>query len=343
MGGTQANVDSADLGETGGIVIPAQGTEPAQEKTLDVREIPCSSIRIGERHRKDMGDLSALAASIAKQGLLQPIGINDENLLVFGDRRLRAIRDVLRRETILARVVHVTSIVAGEHDENELRKNFTPSERVAIADAIHEEMPERRGGNSETNPHNYAEWKGTETRTIAAQKAGLGSQFTYDQARRVIGNGTPELVAAMDAGTLSISAAARIATLAKDRQAEVLALPADQRREVVRGIDIARRSGTKPGAKPQPQATPAPVANERPTAGPAKRKAVFSLGAKQRLSDTLAQVQGICQGLSRLDIDLVRDACAPQEMKVWARIAQNAARELGKFGKSMTTTKENKQ
>ena len=81
---------------------------------LYILETRCDSIQIGERHRKDLGNLEALAASIAAEGLLQPIGITEENVLVFGERRLRAVQDVLRRETISARVVHVSSITAGE-------------------------------------------------------------------------------------------------------------------------------------------------------------------------------------------------------------------------------------
>ena len=36
---------------------------------------PLDSIRIGERHRKDMGDIDGLARSIADVGLLHPIVI----------------------------------------------------------------------------------------------------------------------------------------------------------------------------------------------------------------------------------------------------------------------------
>jgi len=37
-----------------------------------LKELPISSIKIGPRHRKDMGDLRALAESIRQEGLLQP-------------------------------------------------------------------------------------------------------------------------------------------------------------------------------------------------------------------------------------------------------------------------------
>ena len=100
---------------------------------------------MGNRHRKDMGDLTALADSIRQEGLLQPIGVTDRLELVFGERRLRAVRDILKKKTILARIVDVTSILAGEYAENEVRKDFTPSERVAIAKAIERQIGNRRG------------------------------------------------------------------------------------------------------------------------------------------------------------------------------------------------------
>jgi hypothetical protein len=57
--------------------------------------VAISSITIGDRHRRDMGDLRALANSIAEVGLLQPIGMSPSGELVFGARRLRACRDIL--------------------------------------------------------------------------------------------------------------------------------------------------------------------------------------------------------------------------------------------------------
>ena len=59
--------------------------------------IPIADIRIGERHRKNIGDLSTLAASIKSEGLLQEIGISPDRVLVFGERRLRACHDLSTR------------------------------------------------------------------------------------------------------------------------------------------------------------------------------------------------------------------------------------------------------
>ena len=40
-----------------------------------------ADIRIGDRHRKDLGDLSGLAESIQSEGLLQPIGVTPDRVL----------------------------------------------------------------------------------------------------------------------------------------------------------------------------------------------------------------------------------------------------------------------
>lgn len=77
-----------------------------------------ADIRIGDRHRKDMGDLKSLAKSIQEESLLQPIGVTDKLELVFGERRLRAHKDILKKKTILARIVDVPSILRGEYAEN---------------------------------------------------------------------------------------------------------------------------------------------------------------------------------------------------------------------------------
>jgi phage N-6-adenine-methyltransferase len=104
--------------------------------------LPVSDIDTGERFRKDMGDLPGLAASIDAVGLLHPIVVMGQPntsrwLLVAGERRLRACRDLLHWERIHVRIVPGTiDLLRAERDENEVREPFTPSEAVAIAAAL---------------------------------------------------------------------------------------------------------------------------------------------------------------------------------------------------------------
>src|SRR5208337_4972909 len=45
-------------------------------------------------------------------------------------------RDILKRQEIPCRIVSVVSIAQGEFDENMMRKDFAPSEQVAIIDTL---------------------------------------------------------------------------------------------------------------------------------------------------------------------------------------------------------------
>jgi len=113
-------------------------------------KIKIDQIKIGNRYRKVIGDLNKLKDSIVKQGLLQPIGITSNNELVFGARRIEAYKELGYTE-IEANIVKVTSIIEGEHDENELRQEFRRSERTAIADKVTEIIGERRGGDRKSS------------------------------------------------------------------------------------------------------------------------------------------------------------------------------------------------
>ena len=65
-------------------------------------------VMVPPRYRKDMGDIDALAKSIAEIGLLQPIVITPDKRLVCGARRLEAYRR-LGLAYIEAHVLETTS------------------------------------------------------------------------------------------------------------------------------------------------------------------------------------------------------------------------------------------
>ncbi len=202
-------------------------------KPVELQDVGVEEITIPPRHRKEMGDLDALARSIETAGILQPIGLDLSLTLLWGERRFRAMRDVLGWLTVPALVLDMDTLgtdpLVMERDENDQRKELTVSERVEIARAIREHAGERRGRPSEdkTTTENIPEKipelnAGQETRQIAAVQAGFGNERTMRQAEQVVEKGTPEVIRAMDEGTLSISAAADVATLAPTEQARVL-------------------------------------------------------------------------------------------------------------------------
>ena len=54
-------------------------------------EIDIDAIKVGERFRKELGDIESLAASM-KEGQLAPVGLNSDNVLLYGFRRLQAAK-----------------------------------------------------------------------------------------------------------------------------------------------------------------------------------------------------------------------------------------------------------
>ena len=96
---------------------------------------PIGGIVVGERHRRDMGDIAALAASMRELGLLQPVVVRPDGRLIAGQRRLQAAK-LLGWTEIPITVVDLAAVVRGEFAENAVRKDFTLSEAVAIKRAL---------------------------------------------------------------------------------------------------------------------------------------------------------------------------------------------------------------
>src|SRR6266853_5675984 len=98
-------------------------------------------IEIGFRYRKELGDVRALADSIAEVGLLHPIVVTPEGRLIAGQRRLQACR-LLGWQDVPVTIVDLLQAARGEAHENFVRKELLPSEIVALKRAI--EPLERR-------------------------------------------------------------------------------------------------------------------------------------------------------------------------------------------------------
>ena len=201
-------------------------------------DVPIEKIQVGDRHRQSLGDIEQLAANIREMGLLEPIGIDEYFQLIYGERRLLACEE-LGWKQIPCVVVKLRSVVAGEYAENEMRKQFTPSERAAIGKAIEEELGNRHGQRTDKRKDFSAiaeESPQGNTIDLAAKRAGFQSAETFERAKRVTEKGTPDLVAAMDAGEISIDAAARIASQPRMEQSRIVQLPKEERREIVKQI-----------------------------------------------------------------------------------------------------------
>jgi ParB family chromosome partitioning protein len=93
-------------------------------------EVPISKIKVKKRIRKELGNIKSLMESMNKNGLINPIVLNDKYELLAGYRRLIAAKR-LGWSKIEAKVIKTTDELNKleiELDENLIRKEFTPEE-----------------------------------------------------------------------------------------------------------------------------------------------------------------------------------------------------------------------
>jgi N6-adenosine-specific RNA methylase IME4/ParB-like chromosome segregation protein Spo0J len=102
---------------------------------MEPASLNIDDVRIGKRHRRDLGDVGALAASIADIGLLHPIVVRPNGSLIAGERRLKAAK-LLGWASIPVNVIDLDAVTRGEFAENTHRKDFTLSEAVSIKRAL---------------------------------------------------------------------------------------------------------------------------------------------------------------------------------------------------------------
>ncbi len=95
-----------------------------------IKEIEVSKIKIKDRQRKYIGDITSLKKSMKELGLLNPIIISDDYTLIAGYRRLISAKE-LGWQKIPARIIssNKKDLFADiEFDENYVRKNLFQEE-----------------------------------------------------------------------------------------------------------------------------------------------------------------------------------------------------------------------
>jgi N6-adenosine-specific RNA methylase IME4/ParB-like chromosome segregation protein Spo0J len=101
--------------------------------------LPLDEIIVGHRHRKDLGDIAALTASIADVGLLQPPVVTPAKRLIAGARRLQAVKRLGWAEvpvTVACNLEDACAALRAERDENTCRKDFLITEKVALGERL---------------------------------------------------------------------------------------------------------------------------------------------------------------------------------------------------------------
>jgi ParB family chromosome partitioning protein len=177
---------------------------------MKIEEVKVNEIKVGNRYRKDMGEISELARNIEDYVLWHPIVITEDSTLIIGHRRLEAFK-CLGRETIPARRIDIENITMAEFIENEYRKDYTASERVAIIEALEQEFAKKarerkaqapnqpRGVKKCSLGQNFAgETSIGRAKDEAAKKVGW-SREQYRKAKEVVDSEDEDLIKFMDA------------------------------------------------------------------------------------------------------------------------------------------------
>lgn len=93
------------------------------------------SITVGVRHRNDLGDLGPLMSSVNRLGLLQPVTITPEGVLVCGCRRLEAIKRLgwrTLRVWVRSGLSDDLTRLLAQQDENATHKPLSPLEAAGL-------------------------------------------------------------------------------------------------------------------------------------------------------------------------------------------------------------------
>ncbi|MCL2509213.1 MAG: ParB N-terminal domain-containing protein [Oscillospiraceae bacterium] len=245
-----------------------------------------SDITVGNRIRKDGGDIGAFAEDIRVNGLINPVSVmragGGELKLLAGFRRLKAAK-LLGWEEIEINMLSPADSEAEllvEISENEQRKPFTVSEIAHYGKLLEEieavKVTERRaegnalGGmtagrgrpkdNSLADPGPSSYGAGSngkrETREVIGEKIGMSGR-QYDRVKYIAANAPPEMLDQVDRGELKIRRAYD-ELRAKEKDAATPVVHAE--------TESAAASPLPVEASPDPAAFgPAPIARKQKT------------------------------------------------------------------------------
>lgn len=277
-----------------------------------------SEIQIGNRVRKDMGDIKSLADSIARHGLLHPVVVKTDGTLVAGHRRLEAAR-LLEWKEIPVTLIDVDDLLSAERDENTERKDFTPTEAVAIGRMIEEKIrplvAEKRRENIKKAKNRTSCTNDTEsqwTREIVAAGVGM-STSSYQRAKQVI-------------------------SAAESNPGKFGDLPQimDDSGNITGPFNEMQRR--KAGGKPTPEFTGERKKitgfrkdKDAPYQVETEGQAVRARAQHKKMIACISTMYGVCKGLDDLDVPMAFSMCDKDERKTWMNQARDIVRSIRKF------------
>lgn len=198
----------------------------------------------------DNAELDKLAENIAAHGLIEPVDLFRGEIL-DGRNRYRACREIGIEATF--RVFTGSEREAFDYviSKNLRRRHMNEAQRAMVSSRI-----ARAGGPRDDAENDPSEPAGTPDAPVmsvedAAEAMNVSKRSVY-RADVVIEQGVPELVAAVDAGSVAVSAAAEVATLGDDEQRAIveggpaaITEAARKQRQRQRAADTAPESATE--------------------------------------------------------------------------------------------------
>lgn len=169
-----------------------------KDRKLTKRSI--DTIVVGERQRQDLGNISGLAASIAKIGLIYPLVITSEGILISGERRLEACKHLGWKIIACVEANDLESAATqlrAEQDDYTERKHMSFFERMNFAQTLLDlERPNqlRYQRQADNVVGELIGWSGTTlTRARAVLKAYNDESLTEEQ-REVVKAAIEEII-----------------------------------------------------------------------------------------------------------------------------------------------------
>lgn len=284
----------------------------SEDKHVDIE-----SVRVNGRFRKDLGDLEGLKRSISEVGLLHPVTVTADGVLVAGQRRLEALRQLGWRSVpirVMKDLAEAGELLAAERDENTCRLDMKPSEMVALTErlkTLHELTIDRSAIGHKAVAAREAKRRGDimsqelghdKRRLSAAEKAakaaGWNSQ-TYREAKEIVER------AAQGEG------AAQEALTEMDRTGQVL--PAWR-----------KLTGT-----PTPPKKDIDLSSER--------NRNVANARKNRLAKVLYKLEGAALGFDQFDDELrwVLAVAEAEDLALWDQILKQAGKSISDFRKRL--------
>lgn len=191
----------------------------------------------------------SLVADVRAHGLLNPITLHRNGVVLDGRNRLRACTAARVEPHFVTFPGTDAEIVPFVIAQNVKRRHLDESQRAMVA----AKLANLTNGQQARHASPIGE---AVSESQAAKLLNVGKR-TVERARKVQDNGVPELVAAVERGQVSVSAAAAVAELPKSKQTQAVA--DDAVAELA--ADLRRRHSNKPRVAPDPK--PEKLANRR--------------------------------------------------------------------------------